>query len=55
MSACLLKARSVKPAEIVVARQWLSSRQVKATTDTHETVEELLEAVFPVLSVQKII
>jgi hypothetical protein len=54
--ACLLKARIVKPAETAVARdgtantpfarQWLSSRHVIAATDTHVTIEELLEAVF---------
>jgi hypothetical protein len=58
--ACLLKARTVKPAEIAitrerlckhaVARQWLSSRHMMAATDTHATIEELLEAVFSVRS-----
>jgi hypothetical protein len=42
--ACLMKARIVKPAETAVAREWLSSHHVIATTDTHTTVEELLEA-----------
>jgi hypothetical protein len=60
--ACLLKARIVKPAETAVgrerlckntpvAKQRLNSRQVMAATDTHATIEELLEAVFSVWSV----
>jgi hypothetical protein len=48
--ACLLKARIVKPAETAVARQWLSSHNVMATTDMHTTMEELLEAAFSVRS-----
>jgi hypothetical protein len=52
--ACLLKARTVKPAETAVARQWLSSHNVMATTDMHTTMEELLEAVFAVRSVPKL-
>jgi hypothetical protein len=34
-----------------VARKWLSSHQVMAPTDTHATIEVLLEAVFSVQSV----
>jgi hypothetical protein len=59
--ACLLKARIVKPAETAVAkvgsiktpvaRQWPNSHHMIAATDTHATIEELLEAVFPVRSV----
>jgi hypothetical protein len=47
---CLLKARIVKPAETIVARQWLSGSHAKAATQ-HSTVGELLEAVFSVRSV----
>jgi hypothetical protein len=46
--ACLLNARTVMPAETAIARKWLSRRHTKAATDTHVTVEELLEAVFSV-------
>jgi hypothetical protein len=34
-----------------VAKKWLSSRNVMAATDTHATIKELLETVFPVRSV----
>jgi hypothetical protein len=51
---CLLKDRIVKPAETAVARQWLSRRHVMAATDTHVTIEELLEAVFSVRSVPRL-
>jgi hypothetical protein len=39
---------------MLVARKWLSSRHVKAATDTHATTEELLEAVFSVRSVLRL-
>jgi ubiquinone biosynthesis protein Coq4 len=48
----LPKARIVKPAETFVARQWLSSHHVVTPTDMNTTVEELLEAVFCVQSIQ---
>jgi hypothetical protein len=58
--ACLLIARNVKSAETAVARerlcrkdrvkQWLKNRHVMAATDTHLTIEKLLEAVFSVQS-----
>jgi hypothetical protein len=38
-------------ANTTFARQWLSSRHVIAATDTHATIEELLEAMFSVWSV----
>jgi hypothetical protein len=34
-----------------VARQWLSSRHMISATDTHASIEKLLEAVFSVRSV----
>jgi hypothetical protein len=62
--ACLLKATIFKPEETSVARErlckytvtkhWLSSRHVIAATDTHATIEELLETVFSVWSVPRI-
>jgi hypothetical protein len=56
---CLLKAIIVKPAETAVANtpvagQWLSSRHVMVATDTHATIEELLEAVFSVRSLPRL-
>jgi hypothetical protein len=44
----------VKPAERAVARQWLSSRHVKAATDTQAKTKELLEAVFSMRSVPRL-
>jgi hypothetical protein len=41
-------------ANTAVATQRLSSRQMIAATDTHAKIEELLEDVFSVLSVQSI-
>jgi hypothetical protein len=52
--ACLLKAKIMKPAKTAVARQWLSIRQVMATTKTSATIEELFEAVFSVRSVPRL-
>jgi hypothetical protein len=37
-----------------VARQWFNSRHLMAATDTHTTIEELLEAVFSVRSVRRL-
>jgi hypothetical protein len=37
-----------------IAWHWLSSHHVIATTDTFTTIEELLEAVFSVQSVQRL-
>jgi hypothetical protein len=56
---CLLKARVAKSAKIgsantPVCRQWLSSHHVMAATDTHATIQELLEAVFSVRSVLRL-
>jgi hypothetical protein len=50
----LLRVRIVKPAETPVAKQWLSSRQVLATRDTHSTMKELLEVVFSVRPVPRV-
>jgi hypothetical protein len=38
----------------VIAKQWLSSRRVKAVTHTHATIEEMLEAMFSVRSVPRL-
>jgi hypothetical protein len=37
-----------------VARQWLSSRHVIAAADKHATIEELLEAFFPMRFVPRL-
>jgi hypothetical protein len=42
-----LKARIVEPKEMAIAREWLSEH-TSAVTNTHITIEELLEAVFSV-------
>jgi hypothetical protein len=42
------------PLPRLVARQWLSSRHVKAATDTQATVEQLLEAVLSARSVPRL-
>jgi hypothetical protein len=42
---CPLKARTVEPEEMAVAREQLG-KQVSVTIDTHATMEEPLEAVF---------
>jgi hypothetical protein len=62
--AYLLKAKIMESADIAIARErllntpiarpWLSSRHVKAATDTHETIKELLEAAFSVRSVPRL-
>jgi hypothetical protein len=60
--ACLPKARiTAKPAvaseqlcKQTAARRWLISCHVIATTDTHATMEELLDAVFSVRSVPRL-
>jgi hypothetical protein len=44
----------VKPAETAFARQWLSSHYAMAETYTHATIEEILEAVFSMLSVPRL-
>jgi hypothetical protein len=58
--AYLLMARTVEPerqlllvngsSNIAVARKWFSSRHLIAARDVHVTMEESLEAVFPVQS-----
>jgi hypothetical protein len=60
----LLKSGIVKPADRVVVRellckhalcrQWLISRHMSAATDTHATVEDMLEAVFSVWPVPRL-
>jgi hypothetical protein len=40
----------VEPEETAVARQWLG-KNLPAKADTHATIEELLDAVFSMLSV----
>lgn len=44
--ACLLKPIIVKSAETAIAREQLSSHHVKTITNTHRTIEKLLEVVF---------
>jgi hypothetical protein len=57
---CLLKAGIVEPEEMAVARQWLckhvsmATNSRDATTYTHATLEEMLEAVFSVGSMQRL-
>jgi hypothetical protein len=45
--ARVLKTRIVNPAEIAVARQWLSSRHVIAATDTYALMEETFSVQLP--------
>jgi hypothetical protein len=40
----------VKPTETAVARQWLGKPHVTAATLAYATIEEMLEAVFSMLS-----
>jgi predicted type IV restriction endonuclease len=51
---CLLKARIGKPVETAVARERHGIRHVTAATLTCATIEDLLEAVFYVLSVSRL-
>jgi hypothetical protein len=44
-----LKAGNVERAETFVAREWLG-KYVPATTDSNATIDELLEALFSMLS-----
>jgi hypothetical protein len=48
--ACLLKARTVKPAGKTVTRERLCKYIVLVATKGHKTIEELLETVFSVPS-----
>jgi hypothetical protein len=50
--ACLQKARILKPADTAVARHWLSKNHVTAATLIYAIVEELLEDMFSVWSLQ---
>jgi hypothetical protein len=43
---CLLKARTVKPAEAAVARERFSSSHFMAAIDMYATIEVLLEGCF---------
>jgi hypothetical protein len=63
--AYLLKARTVEPAEMIVAWEWLckqtpfarqglNDHQVIAATAAHTTIAELLEAVFSVQPVLRL-
>jgi hypothetical protein len=54
---CLLKARTAEPEETAVARERLGQHILQqpnhatAATDTHATIEEVLETVFSMQSV----
>jgi hypothetical protein len=45
-----LKAGIMEPEGMAVARQWLG-KHVPAARNTHSTIDELLDAVFPMQSV----